>query len=132
MNSDAVKINQRIRVGRMSLKCYTQELYNRPKASFLPLKPRMVRSEVGEALLYGCMTLTPLKGHYNKLRTKHHRMLLRILGAWCKSPNERIISYKDTIRVYRLNYARGRVITIVLHGLIRVILFCRVILYCRM
>ena len=27
----------------------------------------------------------------------HHRMLLRILGAWCKSPNKRILSYKDAL-----------------------------------
>ena len=58
----------------------------------------MVRSEVVEALLYGCATWTSLKGHYAKLRTTHHRMLLRILGACCKSPNKRILSYKDTLQ----------------------------------
>ena len=42
-------------------------------------------------------TWTPLKCHYAKLRTTHHRMLLRILGAWCKSPNKRILSYKDAL-----------------------------------
>ena len=40
----------------------------------------------------------PVKGHYTKLRTTHHRMLLRILGAWCKSPNKRILSYKDALQ----------------------------------
>ena len=39
-----------------------------------------------------------MKGHYTKLRITHHRMLLRILGAWCKSPNKRILSYKDALR----------------------------------
>ena len=39
----------------------------------------MVGSEVVEALLYGCVTWTPLKCHYAKLRTTHHRMLLREL-----------------------------------------------------
>ena len=39
-----------------------------------------------------------LKGHYAKLRTTQHRMLLRILGAWCKSPNKRILSYKDALQ----------------------------------
>ena len=58
----------------------------------------MVRSEVVEALLYGCVTWTPLKCHYAKLRTTHHRILLRIIGAWCKSPNKRIISYKDALQ----------------------------------
>ena len=69
-----------------------------PKASLLTLKARMVRSEVVEALLYGCATWTPLKGHYAKLCTTHHRTLLRILGAWCKSPNKRILSYKDALQ----------------------------------
>ena len=58
----------------------------------------MVRPEVVEALLYGCATWTPLKGHYTKLRTTHHRMLLRILGAWCKSPKKRILSHKDALQ----------------------------------
>ena len=87
-----------MRTGWMGFKRYKRELYDRPKASLLPLKARMVRSEVVEALLYGCATWTPLKGHYAKLRTTHHRMLLRILGAWCKSPNKRILSYNDALQ----------------------------------
>ena len=92
------EIDRRIRSGRMSFKPYTRELYERPKASLLPLKARMVRSEVAEALLYGCATWTPLKGHYTKLRAIHHRMLLPILGAWCRSLNKRILSYKDALQ----------------------------------
>ena len=76
------EIDRRIHAGWMSFKRYTRELYDRPKASLLPLKVRMVRSEVAKALLYGCATWTPLKGHYTKLRTTHHGMLLQILGAW--------------------------------------------------
>ena len=75
------EIDRRIRAGWMGFKRYKRELYDRPKASLLPLKSRMARAEVVEALLYGCATWTPLKGHYAKLRTTHHRMLLRILGA---------------------------------------------------
>ena len=40
----------------------------------------------------------PLKDHYTKLRTTHDRMLLRILGAWCKPPNKRILFYKDDLQ----------------------------------
>ena len=87
------EIDRRIRAGWMCFKRYKRELFDRPKASLLPLKARMVRAEVVEAFLYGCATWTPLKGHYAKLRTIHHGMLLRILGAWCKSPNKRIILY---------------------------------------
>ena len=71
------EIDRRIRAEWMGLERYTRELYDRPKASLLPLKARMVRSEVVETLLYGCATRTPLKGHYAKLHTTHHRMLLR-------------------------------------------------------
>ncbi|CAM9498388.1 unnamed protein product, partial [Ascophyllum nodosum] len=92
------EIDRRIRAGWMGFKRYKRELYDRPKASLLPLKARMVRSEVVEALLYGCVTWTPLKCHYAKLRARDHRMLLRILGAWCKSPNKRILSYKDALQ----------------------------------
>ena len=92
------EIDRRIRAGWMGFKRYKRELYDRPKASLLPLKARMVRSEVVETLLYGCATWTPLKGHYAKLRTTHHRMLLQILGVRCKSPNKRILSYKDTLQ----------------------------------
>ena len=42
--------------------------------------------------------MDPLKGNYTKLRTTQHRMLLRILGTWYKSPNKRILSYKDTLQ----------------------------------
>ena len=42
--------------------------------------------------------MNPLKGYYTKLRATHHRMLLRILGAWCKSPNKRILSCKDALQ----------------------------------
>ena len=68
----------------------------RRQACFPP-RARMVRSEAVDALLYGCATWTPLKGHYAKLHTTHHSMLLRILGAWYRSPNKRILSYKDSL-----------------------------------
>ena len=46
------EIDRRIRAGWMGFKRYKRELYDLPKASLLPLKARMVRSEVVEALLY--------------------------------------------------------------------------------
>ena len=106
------KIDRQIRTGGMSFKRYTQKLYDRPKASLLPLKARMVRSEVVEALLYGCATWAPMKDSYNNICAIHHRMLLRILGAWCKSPNKRIVSNKippSELNVRRLKqpYTRG-------------------------
>ena len=92
------EIDRGIRAGWMGFNRYKRELYDRPKSSLLPLQARMVKAEVVEALLYGCATWTPLKGHYAKLRTTLHMMLLRILGSWCKSPNKRILSYKDALQ----------------------------------
>ena len=40
------EIDRRIRAGWMGFKRYKRELYDLPKASLLPLKARMVRSEV--------------------------------------------------------------------------------------
>ena len=50
------EIDRRIRAGWMGFKRYKRELYDRPKASLLSMKVRIVRSEVVEALLYGCVT----------------------------------------------------------------------------
>ena len=75
------EIDRRIRAEWMIFRHNTRELYNRLKACLLDLKARMVKSEVVKAFLYGCITWAPLKGHYNKLRITHHRMLLRIPGV---------------------------------------------------
>ena len=92
------EIDCRIRAGRVSFERYKRGLFDRPKASRLPPKPRMVRSEVIEALLYGCVTWTPLRGHYTKVRTTDHRVFLRSLIDWCKSPNKCILFYRDTLQ----------------------------------
>ena len=92
------EIDQRIHARWMSFRWYKREqLYDRPKATVLHLNFRMVKSHIVEALLYGCRAWTPLKIHYNKLHTAYHRMLLRILGAWCKLTNNRILSYKNAL-----------------------------------
>ena len=49
-------------------------------------------------LLYGCGTWTPLKIHCRKLRTVHHRVLLRILGAWCRAQDLRFLSYAEALQ----------------------------------
>ena len=82
----------------MSFRHYTWELYNRPKASLLHPKARMVEVEIVVALLYRCARWTPLEGHYDKFRTSHHRMYPRILGVRCKLPDNRILSYKDALQ----------------------------------
>ena len=51
---------------------YTLELYDRPSAPF-KLKIRMLRAEVLETMLYGCVTWSPRACHYDTLCRAHHR-----------------------------------------------------------
>ena len=50
------------------------------EAAPFALKLRMLKAEVMETLLYGCVTWTLGKEHFAELRTAHHRFLLRIIG----------------------------------------------------
>ena len=79
---------------------YSRELYGQPKVA-LSLKTRMVKAEVFEALLYGCSTWTLRQEHYAKLRTVHHRVLLRITGAQRKKPDHRLTSYNRALEITR-------------------------------
>ncbi|CAN0259080.1 unnamed protein product [Ascophyllum nodosum] len=61
----------------------------------------MVKAEAIEALLYGCSRWTLPQEHYSKLRTVHHRMLLRIIGAQRKRSNHRVTSFNLAIEMTR-------------------------------
>ena len=76
----SVEIARRTRTCWMRIRRYLRELYDKPKV-VLSLKTRMVKAEAIEPLLYGCSTWTLRQEHYAKLRTVHHRVLLRIIGA---------------------------------------------------
>ena len=94
------EIAGRTRACWMRIKRYSQELYGQPKIA-LSLKTRMVKAEVIEALLYGCSTWTLRQEHYAKLRTVHHRALLRIIGAQRKRPDHRMTSYNRALEITR-------------------------------
>ena len=51
----SVEVNRRIRNAWCSFWKYTLELYDRPSAP-LELKTRMLRAEVLETMMYGCVT----------------------------------------------------------------------------
>ena len=61
----------------------------------------MVEAEAIEALQYGCSTWSLREEHYAKLRTVHHRVLLRIIGAQRKRPEHRMTSYKRALEITR-------------------------------
>ena len=65
-----IEVNQRIRNPWCSFRKYTLELYDRPSAP-LELKIRMLRAEVLETILYGCVTWSPRTCHYDTLRRSH-------------------------------------------------------------
>ena len=96
----SVEIDRRTRACWMRIRRYSRELYDQPKVA-LSLKTRMVKAEAIEALLYGCSTWTLRQEHYAKLRTVHHRVLLRIIGAQRKRPDHRMTSYNHALEITR-------------------------------
>ena len=82
----SVEIARQTRACWTRIRRYSRELYGQPKVALI-LKTRMVKAEAIEALLYGCSTWTLRQEHYAKLRTVHHRVLLRIIGAQRKRPD---------------------------------------------
>ena len=58
-NADlSIEVDRRIRNAWCSFRKYTLELYDRPSAP-LELKIRMLRAEILETMLYGCVTWSP-------------------------------------------------------------------------
>ena len=82
-NADlSIEVNRRMRNAWCSFRKYTLELYDRPSAP-LELKIRMLRAEVLETMLYGCVTWSPRACHFETLRRAHHSFLTRCIG-WRK------------------------------------------------
>ena len=94
----SVKIAGRTHASWMRIRRYIRELYDQPKVA-LSLKIRIVKVEAIKALLYGCSTWTLRQEHYAKLRTVHHRVLLRIIGAQRKRPDHRMTSYNRALEI---------------------------------
>ena len=63
----------------------------------LELEPRMLRAEVLETMLYGCVTWSPRACHYDKLRRAHHRFLTRCIGWRKHNRTDHQISYLDML-----------------------------------
>ena len=95
LSRDTVEASQ-IRNACCSFRKYTLELYDRPSAP-LELKIRMLRVEVLETMLYGCVTCSPRACHYDTLRRAHHRFLIRCIGWRKHNRADHPISYLDTL-----------------------------------
>ena len=57
----------------------------------------MLRAEVLETMLYGCVTWSPRACHYDTLRRVHHRFLTRCIGWRKHNRADHPISYLDTL-----------------------------------
>ena len=96
-NADlSIEMDRCIRNEWCSFRKYTLEPYDRPSAP-LELKTRMLKAEVLETMLCGCVTWSPRAGHYNTLRRAHHRFLTRCIGWRKHNRADHPISYLDTL-----------------------------------
>ena len=75
----SIEIDRYIRNAWCGFRKYTLELYDRPSAP-LELKIRMLRVELLETMLHGCVTWSPRACHYDTLRRADHRFLARCIG----------------------------------------------------
>ena len=96
-NTDlSIEVDRHIRNAWCSFQKYTLELYDRPSAH-LELKIRMLRAEVLETMLYGCVKWSPRACHYDTLRRSHHRFFTRCIGWRKHNRADHPISYLDTL-----------------------------------
>ena len=92
----SIEVDLRIRNAWCSFRKYTLELYDRPSAP-LELKIRMLRAEVLETMLYGCVTWSLRACPYDTQRRAYNRFLTRCIG-WRKHKRaDHPISYLDTL-----------------------------------
>ena len=107
-----IEVDRRIHNAWYSFQRYILELYDRPSAP-LELKIRMLRAQVIETMLNGCVTWSLRACYYDTLRQAHHSFPTRCID-WQK--NNRVhhpISYLDTLlsrregRASRRLYATG-------------------------
>ena len=61
-------------------------------------KVRLLKTEVMETLLYGCMTLALGLERFAKLRTAHHNLLLRIIGVQRRQRTKDRMSYAKALK----------------------------------
>ena len=67
----SIEITRRLQRAWACFQRYKMEIYDRPDVR-LRLKVRLLKAEVVETLLHGCMTWSPKKPNYDRLRQVHH------------------------------------------------------------
>ena len=92
----SVEVTRRIQRAWACFGLCKMEIYDRPSVR-LPLKVRMLKADVLETLLYVCVTWSPSKADYGRLRKAHHQMLLRCLGWRKRKREDLILSYANAL-----------------------------------
>ena len=91
------EIERRILLMWACFKRFGPELYDRTTAP-LSLKARMLKAEVIETLLCGCVTWTLSAQRFARLRSAHHRVLLRVVGFQRRQrPDYTTLSYAKAV-----------------------------------
>ena len=94
------EIKRRIQLAWVCYNRFKRELYDMEAAPFA-LKVRMLKAEVMETLLYGCVTWTLGQEHFAELRTAHHKLLLRIIGFQRRQRTDHLMSYAKALKKAR-------------------------------
>ena len=92
----SIEITRRLQRAWAYFQRYKMEIYDRPGVR-LRLKVRLLKAEVVETLLYGCMTWSPTKPDYDRLRQVHHSLLLRCLEWRKRKRDDHTLSYADAL-----------------------------------
>ena len=92
----SIEVNPRIHNAWYSFRKYTLELYDRPSAP-LELVIRMLRAEVLETMLYGCVAWSSRGCHHDTLRQTHHSFPTRCIGWQENNCTDHPVSYPSTL-----------------------------------
>ena len=91
-----IDITRRLQRAWACFQRYDMEIDDRPGVR-LRLKVWLPEAEEVETLLYGCVTWSPSKPDYDRLRRVHHSMLLRCLGWRNRKRDDHTLSYADAL-----------------------------------
>ena len=90
------EITWRLQRALASVQRYKMEIFDHSGVR-LRLKVRLMKAEVVETLLFGCMTCNPNKPDYDRLKRVHHSILLRCLGWRKRKRDDHTLSYADVL-----------------------------------
>ena len=103
----SIEVDRRIRNAWCNFRKYTLELYDRPSTP-LEFIIRMLRAEVLETMMYGCVIWSPRACHYDTLPRAHHRFLTRYIGWRNNNRADYPISYLIWTRLSRREVGASR------------------------